>query len=60
MGYVNATAWVGRDDGLLTLDRNANGLIDDASELLDTVKQHLSGGNRQTLQTRGAELGPPV
>ncbi|MEA1063899.1 hypothetical protein [Erwinia sp. HR93] len=32
-GYAQQTGWVGRDDGLLVLDKNQNGLIDDGSEL---------------------------
>ncbi len=32
-GVRERTGWVGADDGLLVLDRNVNGLIDDASEI---------------------------
>uniref|UniRef100_B0SXS4 Outer membrane adhesin like protein n=1 Tax=Caulobacter sp. (strain K31) TaxID=366602 RepID=B0SXS4_CAUSK len=32
-GVVNHTGWVGPGDGLLVLDRNHNGLIDDGSEI---------------------------
>lgn len=32
-GVRRATGWVARDDGLLVLDRNGNGRIDDGSEL---------------------------
>lgn len=32
-GFAEATAWVGEDDGLLVMDRNGNGTIDDGSEL---------------------------
>ncbi|WP_305794196.1 calcium-binding protein [Ruegeria sp. EL01] len=32
-GFAETTAWVGRDDGLLTYDVNGNGVIDDKSEL---------------------------
>jgi Ca2+-binding RTX toxin-like protein len=32
-GFAEATGWVGADDGLLVLDRNANGVIDNGHEL---------------------------
>ncbi len=32
-GVRERTGWVGSDDGILVLDRNVNGLIDDASEI---------------------------
>lgn len=32
-GFAQQTGWVGRDDGLLVLDRNGNGLIDSGREL---------------------------
>lgn len=32
-GIADRTGWVGADDGLLVLDRNGNGVIDDAREL---------------------------
>ena len=32
-GFAEATGWVGTDDGLLVLDRNANGVIDNGHEL---------------------------
>ena len=36
-GFVEQAAWVGDDDGLLAIDSNDNGLIDDASELFGTA-----------------------
>jgi Ca2+-binding RTX toxin-like protein len=36
-GIASQTAWVGADDGLLSRDLNANGVIDDASELFGTA-----------------------
>lgn len=36
-GFAEQTAWVAPDDGLLALDRNANGRIDDAGELFGTA-----------------------
>ena len=32
-GFLQRTAWVGSDDGLIVLDRNSNGQIDDIGEL---------------------------
>ena len=32
-GILENTGWVGADDGLLVLDRNGNGVIDDGSEI---------------------------
>lgn len=32
-GFAQQTGWVGRDDGLLVMDRNGNGLIDSGREL---------------------------
>jgi Ca2+-binding RTX toxin-like protein len=32
-GVRDQTGWVGKDDGLLVLDRNGNGIIDDRSEI---------------------------
>jgi Ca2+-binding RTX toxin-like protein len=32
-GFAESTGWVGKDDGLLVMDRNGNGQIDDGSEL---------------------------
>jgi VCBS repeat-containing protein len=33
-GSPENTAWVGRDDGLLAIDRNGNGRVDDGSEIV--------------------------
>ncbi len=43
-GFAELTGWVGPDDGLLVLDRNGNGRIDDGSELFGNH----SGGNGGT------------
>jgi hypothetical protein len=33
-GQAEATAWVGADDGLLAIDRNGDGLVNDGSEIV--------------------------
>lgn len=38
-GNAQRTAWVGPDDALLVLDRNANGEIDDITELFGSVTE---------------------
>ena len=42
-GIRERSGWVGADDGLLVLDRNRNGLIDDASEI--SFVDDLAGAN---------------
>jgi hypothetical protein len=37
-GFREASSWVGKDDGLLALDINKNGVIDNHSELFGTLK----------------------
>jgi hypothetical protein len=37
-GFREASSWVGKDDGLLALDINKNGIIDNHSELFGTLK----------------------
>ena len=37
-GHAELTAWVGPDDGLLVLDRNGDGRINDGSELVFAVQ----------------------
>ena len=44
-GFAEATGWIGADDGLLALDRNANGSIDDGSELFGD-QTPLSSGSK--------------
>ncbi|HYI47922.1 MAG TPA: calcium-binding protein [Allosphingosinicella sp.] len=39
-GFAENVGWVGADDGLLALDRNGNGEIDDISELFGTATEN--------------------
>lgn len=43
-GVRTATGWVAPDDGLLVLDRNGNGTIDDATELFGDATPTAAGG----------------
>ncbi len=43
-GRVQAVAWVGADDGLLALDRNENGRIDDGGELFGNIDRGFADG----------------
>ncbi len=45
-GIKNGTGWVKSDDGILVLDRNGNGTIDDGSELFGVYTQ-VDGANAQ-------------
>jgi Ca2+-binding RTX toxin-like protein len=42
-GFAETTGWVGADDGLLALDRDGNGTIDDATELFSDKAGGRSG-----------------
>jgi Ca2+-binding RTX toxin-like protein len=43
-GIKVSTGWIAPQDGLLTLDRNGNGVMDDASELFSDSTPLFSGG----------------
>jgi len=43
-GRAQAVAWVEADDGLLAIDRNGNGLVDDGSELFGDMDGEVSDG----------------
>ncbi|QPH54667.1 calcium-binding protein [Pontivivens ytuae] len=45
-GFAEQTGWVGPDDGLLVLDRNANNFIDDIYELFGDTDGHAHGFSR--------------
>ncbi|WP_296645077.1 hypothetical protein [Roseinatronobacter sp.] len=42
-GFAEATGWVAADDGLLVLDVNGNGRIDNGSELFGDQTGHAHG-----------------
>lgn len=44
-GFAEQSGWVGKDDGLLVLDRNGNSTIDDGSELFGN-NTTLANGNK--------------
>ncbi len=43
-GFAESTGWVGEGDGLLVLDRNSNGTIDNGSELFGNASPLKNGG----------------
>jgi len=54
-GFAERTGWVSREDGLLVLDKNGNGMIDDGGELFGTsttdgftiLREYDSNGDNQ-------------
>lgn len=55
-GFSELTGWVGKDDGLLALDKNNNGLIDSGSELFGNNTVLESGENAENGFIALAEL----
>jgi hypothetical protein len=47
-GQKISTGWVGSGDGLLAMDRNGNGTIDDGSELFGSATKLADGSNART------------
>ena len=56
-GTKQAVAWVSPDDGLLVLDRNLNGTIDDGSELFGNLSDDFSDGFEHLAELDRAEFG---
>jgi hypothetical protein len=54
-GFAERTGWVGADDGLLVLDRNGNGQIDNGSELFGN-----NSGTGPGLRWRARWRRPPL
>ncbi len=54
-GRVQAVAWVSSDDGLLALDRNGNGKVDDGTELFGNIEREFADGfaHLRTLDSNG-------
>lgn len=55
-GLAEKTGWVDQDDGLLVLDRNQDGIINDGSELFGNNTELESGGNAENGYKALAEL----
>jgi Ca2+-binding RTX toxin-like protein len=55
-GFAELTGWVGADDGLLVLDRNGNGAIDDGRELFGNHSRLASGALAENGFTALGEL----
>ena len=59
-GRLDLISWTGRSEGLLALDRNGNGKIDDGSELFGNATR-LANGTRATNGYQAlAELDSPI
>lgn len=56
-GSKQAVAWVSPDDGLLVLDRNLNGAIDNGSELFGNLSQDFADGFEHLAELDLAEFG---
>jgi hypothetical protein len=56
-GSKQAVAWVAPDDGLLVLDRNLNGTIDDGTELFGNLTDDFSDGFEHLAELDRAEFG---
>jgi len=56
-GSKQAVAWVAPDDGLLVLDRNLNGAIDNGTELFGNLNEDFSDGFEHLAELDRAEFG---
>ena len=56
-GSKQAVAWIAPDDGLLVLDRNLNGTIDDGTELFGNLNEDFSDGFEHLAELDRAEFG---
>ncbi len=56
-GTKQAVAWVSPDDGLLVLDRNLNGTIDNGSELFGNLNDDFSDGFEHLAELDRPEFG---
>ena len=56
-GSQNAVAWTASDDGLLALDRNSNGMIDNGSELFGNINGDHADGFSQLSELDRPEFG---
>ena len=56
-GKLNAVAWTNGDDGILVLDRNGNGVIDNGSELFGNINGDHADGFSQLSELDTAAMG---
>ncbi len=65
-GFAEKSGWVGEDDGLLVLDRNGNGTIDNGKELfgdqtfLNNGSRAVNGFQASILQSQVALFYPQI
>ena len=57
VGGKQAVAWVSPDDGLLVLDRNSNGVVDNGSELFGNLQEAYGDGFEHLAELDRPEFG---